>query len=63
MRAADKKALTEAIAAMVKTPSWQNTLAKFGWIDAYEPAEEFGALLKQQEELIGSSLKDLGLAG
>jgi putative tricarboxylic transport membrane protein len=62
MRAADKKALTEAIAAMVKTPSWQNTLAKFGWIDSYEPAEEFGALLKQQEELIGSSLKELGLA-
>ena len=61
-READKKALAEAIAAMVKTPSWQSTLAKFGWIDSYEPAERFGAFLKQQEKLIGSSLKELGLA-
>lgn len=61
-READKKALAEAIAAMVKTPSWQNTLAKFGWIDSYEPADKFGAFLKQQEELIGSALRELGLA-
>jgi putative tricarboxylic transport membrane protein len=62
MRPADKKAVAEAVAAMVKTPSWQNTLAKFGWIDSYEPAEQFGAFLKQQDELIGLALKDLGLA-
>lgn len=61
-READKKALAEAIAAMVKTPSWQNTLAKFGWIDSYEPADKFSAFLKQQEELIGSALRELGLA-
>jgi len=62
MRPADKKALAEAVAAMVKTPAWQDTLAKFGWIDAYQPAEKFGPFLKEQEELIESSLKDLGLA-
>src|SRR4029453_5798395 len=61
MRAADKKALTEAIAAMVKTPSWQSELAKFGWLDSYEPADQFGAFLKQQNELISGALKDLGL--
>ena len=42
--------------------SWQDSLAKFGWIDAYQPADEFATLLKEQEELIGASLKDLGLA-
>ena len=47
---------------MVKTPTWQDTLAKFGWIDAYEPADKFAALLKEQQELIGAALKDLGLA-
>jgi putative tricarboxylic transport membrane protein len=62
MRAADKKALAEAVAAMVKTPAWQDTLAKFGWIDSYQPAEKFGPFLKEQEGLIKSSLKDLGLA-
>ena len=61
MRDADKKGVTEAIAAMVKTPTWQDTLAKFGWIDSYEPADEFAAFLKQQEELIGGALKELGL--
>jgi putative tricarboxylic transport membrane protein len=61
MRAADKKALAEAVAAMVKTPVWQSTLAKFGWIDSYEPAEKFGPFLKEQVDLIESSLKDLGL--
>ena len=29
---------------MVKTPTWQNTLAKFGWIDAYQPADQFADL-------------------
>jgi len=62
MRAADKEAVAEAIAAMVKTPTWQNQLTKFGWIDSYEPAYEFGAFLKQQQELIGGALRDLGLA-
>jgi putative tricarboxylic transport membrane protein len=62
MRAADKEALAEAVAAMVKTPTWQDTLAKFGWIDAYQPADQFQTLLKEQHELIGTALKDLGLA-
>jgi putative tricarboxylic transport membrane protein len=61
MRAADKKAVTEAVAAMVKTPTWQSALAKFGWIDSYEPAEGFAAFLQQQQELISVALKDLGL--
>lgn len=61
MRPADKEALAKAIAAMVKTPTWQETLTKFGWIDSYEPADEFAAFLKQQQELIGGALKDLGL--
>ena len=62
MRDADKKELAETIAAMVKTKSWQDSLAKFGWIDAYQPADEFATLLKEQEALISASLKDLGLA-
>ena len=61
MRDADKKAVTEAIAAMVKTQAWQDTLTKFGWINSYAPADEFAAFLKQQQELIGGALKELGL--
>jgi putative tricarboxylic transport membrane protein len=61
MRDADKKAVTEAIAAMVKTPTWQDTLTKFGWIASYEPADQFADFLKQQQDLIAGALRDLGL--
>lgn len=62
MREADKKAVADAVAAMVKTPTWQGILKKFGWIDAYMPADQFQTLLDEQHELIGTALKDLGLA-
>lgn len=61
MRDADKKALAEAIGQMAKTPAWQSALTKFGWIDAYQPANEFGAFLKEQHQLISVALKDLGV--
>jgi putative tricarboxylic transport membrane protein len=59
---ADKKALTEAVAQMVKTPAWKGVVTKYGWIEAYQPAAEFGTFLKEQETLIGEALKELGVA-
>jgi putative tricarboxylic transport membrane protein len=59
---ADKKALTEAVAEMVKTPAWKDVLTKYGWIEAYQPAAEFDAFLKDQQVLIDKALKDLGVA-
>ena len=62
MREADKEALAEAIAAMVKTPTWQYTLTKFGWIDSCRPASQFAEFLKRQQAVLGA-LRDLGLTG
>jgi putative tricarboxylic transport membrane protein len=59
---ADKKALAEAVAQMVKSPGWKDVSTKYGWIEAYQPAAEFGAFLKEQQTLVGEALKDLGLA-
>ena len=59
---ADKKALAEAVAQMVKTPAWKEVLTRYGWIEAYQPADEFAAFLKEQQTLIGDSLRDLGVA-
>jgi putative tricarboxylic transport membrane protein len=59
---ADKKALAEAVAQMVKTPAWKDVLTRYGWIEAYQPADEFAAFLKEQQALIGQSLRDLGVA-
>jgi putative tricarboxylic transport membrane protein len=61
MRKADKEAVADALAKMVATPGWQATLKKFGWLDAYQPAEGFGTFLDEQQALVESALKDLGL--
>ncbi|WGF88452.1 Bug family tripartite tricarboxylate transporter substrate binding protein [Marinivivus vitaminiproducens] len=57
----DKAELAEAIAQMVKTDDWQAILDQRGWIDAYEDADGFGAFLDEQEALVDSSLRDLGM--
>ena len=61
MREADKDAVADAIGKMVTTPAWQATLQKFGWLDAYQPAEGFAAFLDEQQALVEGALKDLGL--
>lgn len=57
----EKAELGQAIAEMVKTPAWQAVLERNGWIDAFEDADGFGAFLDQQEALVETSLRDLGL--
>lgn len=61
VKPADKKALTEAVAKMVKSPLWQEALQKRGWQNFYQPAEEFGPFLAEQQAQIKSSLQDVGL--
>lgn len=61
VRPADKKALGDAIAAMVKSPAWQDAVQKRGWLDIYQPAEEFAPFLEQQHEQIKTSLGAVGL--
>jgi putative tricarboxylic transport membrane protein len=58
---ADRKALSDAIAAMVKSASWKDALAKKGWLDFYQPAEQFGAFLKSEQTRVAAVAKELGL--
>jgi putative tricarboxylic transport membrane protein len=57
----DKKALSEAMAKMVESPAWKETLQKRGWLDMYQPADEFASFLKEDQEKISATLKDIGL--
>jgi putative tricarboxylic transport membrane protein len=41
---------------------WKDALARNGWTDAYLEGDQFGAFMKQENERVGSVLKDLGLA-
>lgn len=60
-RPAELEELSEAIASMVKTAAWQEALQKRGWLDLYQPAEEFGAFLKQQQDQAKAALEQIGL--
>jgi putative tricarboxylic transport membrane protein len=61
LREADRKALVAAIEGMVKSQNWQETLKKRGWLDMYQPADEFAAFLKQDRAKVETTLKDVGL--
>ena len=61
IRDADKAALSEAVAKMVESPAWQETLKTRGWLNLYLPADEFATFLAEDEAKVTTTLKDIGL--
>ena len=61
MKPAEKKALDAALAEMVKSDGWQALLKERGWVDMYQPADEFAAFLDPERARIEGILKDVGL--
>ena len=64
-RAAGRRARCEALDAamgeMVRTDEWQALLKERGWVDMYQPAEEFAAFLTPERTRIEGILRDVGL--
>lgn len=58
---ADKAALSEMVAAMVKSEPWRASLVAKGWIDLYQPAEEFATFLAADRTQVEATLRDIGL--
>jgi putative tricarboxylic transport membrane protein len=58
---ADKERLGELVAAMVKSEAWRETLKERGWIDLYQPEEEFAAFLRKDRAQVEGILKEIGL--
>jgi putative tricarboxylic transport membrane protein len=58
---ADKEKLGEMIAAMARSEAWRETLAERGWIDLYQPEEEFAAFLRKDRAQVEGILKEIGL--
>jgi putative tricarboxylic transport membrane protein len=54
-------AVTADIDKMVKSPTWQKTLADKGWADTYLAGDDFRAQLARDVEATSSILKDIGL--
>jgi putative tricarboxylic transport membrane protein len=57
----DQRALRETVAQLHASAQWRETLATNGWIDAYQPSEEFGEFLARQVAELEELLTDLGL--
>jgi putative tricarboxylic transport membrane protein len=61
VREKDMAALSDAVAKMVEGPAWQATLKERGWLNMYQPAEEFAAFLADDQAKVGETLKAIGL--
>lgn len=61
IRDADLKVLADAVARMVESPAWKETVAKRQWTDLYQPAAEFAAFIKDDRAKMEVILTDLGL--
>jgi putative tricarboxylic transport membrane protein len=49
-----------ALKAMYNTPEWEDVRARNGWVNIYNPGEEFTAFLTEQEKVIGDLMRQLG---
>src|SRR5262245_24840168 len=58
---AQKKALGDAVDAMVKSDGWKKVLADKGWMDLYMPGDDFTKYLADENARISAILKTLGL--
>ena len=52
IRDADLKVLADAVARMVASPAWKETVAKRQWTDLYQPAAEFTAFIRDDRAKI-----------
>ena len=49
-----------ALGKMYDTPEWEEVRARNGWVNIYNPGDEFTSFLEQQEEVISTLMKKLG---
>jgi putative tricarboxylic transport membrane protein len=61
LRGSELRELDAAMAAMVKSPTWQSIVKERGWVDLYLPSNEFAAFLAPEQARIEGLLRDLGL--
>jgi putative tricarboxylic transport membrane protein len=61
MSAAGRAAMIEMLDKMHASKSWQETLKKQGWDDAYLSGEAFGGFLKEENVRIAGVLNEVGL--
>jgi len=61
LKPAEKKQLDEAMAKVTASPRWKEISQQRGWIDLYQPADQFTAFLKDEKGRVETTLTELGL--
>ncbi|PSW19823.1 tripartite tricarboxylate transporter substrate binding protein [Photobacterium sanctipauli] len=51
---------TDVLKQMYETDEWATVRDRYGWTEIYKPADEFVAFLEEQEQEMGSLMKELG---
>lgn len=51
----------QVLGAMYQQPVWQEIKQRNGWVDIYKPGAEFTRMLEDQEQVIGTLMRELGL--
>lgn len=57
----DEKALADMIGKMVESASWKDLVKERGWIDLYQPADQFGAFIKEDTAQTKTVLTEMGI--
>jgi putative tricarboxylic transport membrane protein len=61
LKPAEKKQLDSTIASATSSPEWKDIARQRGWIDLYQPSEQFAGFLTAERTRIESTLRELGL--
>jgi putative tricarboxylic transport membrane protein len=56
----DKAAYISVLGKMYDTPEWEAVRARNGWVNIYNPGEDFVQFLEAQEQAIGDLMRELG---
>ena len=56
-----KQQLIDLITQMHASQQWKDQLAKYDWTDAFLVGDEFGTFLKEQDQMVATTLDELGL--
>ncbi|PWJ21606.1 tripartite tricarboxylate transporter substrate binding protein [Jannaschia seohaensis] len=57
---ATRQTYVDMFAAMYETDAWEEVRARNGWVNIFNPGEDFRAFLEQQEQEIGDLMRVLG---
>jgi putative tricarboxylic transport membrane protein len=61
LKASDRKELEAAVGKAVASDQWKDLVKQRGWIDLYQPSDQFSAFLQQERPQLEGSLRELGL--